>query len=499
LDDNFPFVINDEAYRVTVGTGNTLTCSYTFRAKDNLETAYYMTSFTVVYSRKAADGKTTSYDSEYYVNKSFNVKLTAKTVASPKPEKEETAKEDDLSLKMLNTPYGVYGGNCSVGFRVYSAKYHITSVVPVIDSNFPFVSTSDAYKVLRAKASKTLTCHYVFQVKNNVTSGYQGVVFRIAYVKNGQAVTVDKTVNVELQGKKTTKEKTESQKKSTPRVMVTGYTTTPGKVRPNDKFLLKLQVKNNASVTVRNVKFTLSTANGEFLPVSGASTAYVESIGAKAAVNLPFHMKASAGLGSKSYIITVKAEYEDEKAESYTAEDNVSIPVVLKDRISLTDVVSPDSLVVDGSADLSFSINNLGAGSLGNVTVLCKGKDFSCEETFVGNIAAGATGYANVTLTGTSATSEDSDGECKIIVKYENSSGESKRYTEKTNIYVSEEDLETDEVWEEDGSYSEKKGLPLAADIAIGIVAAVVVILVIRFILKKRRLKKEELWDDELL
>jgi hypothetical protein len=502
LDDNFPFVMNDEAYRVTAGSGNTLSCSYTFKAKDNLDTAYYMTSFAVVYSRKATDGKTTAYDSEYTVNKSFNVKITAKPVATPKPEKkEETARDDDISLKMMNTPSGTYGGSCSVGFRAYSSKYQIKSVVPVIDSSFPFVSTSEAYKVVRSAGTKNLTCHYQFQVKNNVTTGYQGVVFRISYVKNGQTLTTDKTVNVELTGKKaqTTKKET-SQKKSTPRVMVTGYTTNVKNVHPNSKFLLTLQVKNNASVTVHNVKFTLSTANGEFLPVSGASTAYVDSIGAKATVNLPFRMKASAGLGSKSYAITVKAEYEDGKAESYSAEDNVSIPVVQKDKISLTEVTPPDTLSVDGTADLSFSINNLGGGTLGNVTVSCKGEDFTCEEALVGSIAAGSTGYANVTLTGTKVTSEDSDGECTIVIKYENASGDTKRYTEKTNIFVTEED---DEAWDEsmgeDTEVSDKQGMPLAAKIVTGIVAVLVVIGVIRFIRRKRRLKKEELLDDELL
>jgi hypothetical protein len=132
--------------------------------------------------------------------------------------------------------------------------------------------------------------------------------------------------------------------------------------------------------------------------------------------------------------------------------------------------------------------------------VSCKGEDFTCEEALVGSIAAGSTGYANVTLTGTKVTSEDSDGECTIVIKYENASGDTKRYTEKTNIFVTEED---DEAWDEsmgeDTEVSDKQGMPLAAKIVTGIVAVLVVIGVIRFIRRKRRLKKEELLDDELL
>ena len=78
LDESFPFIMDDEAYRVTSGNGNSLQCSYTFTAKDNLETAYYLTGFTVMYGRKNMDGGTATYASEYFVNKSISVKISAK-------------------------------------------------------------------------------------------------------------------------------------------------------------------------------------------------------------------------------------------------------------------------------------------------------------------------------------------------------------------------------------------------------------------------------------
>ena len=82
LNDSFPFVMDNEAYRVTNGSGNSVSCSYTFRAKDNLDTAYYMAGFTVVYTRKAVDGSQTAYDSEYSLNKNISVKLTGKPKAT---------------------------------------------------------------------------------------------------------------------------------------------------------------------------------------------------------------------------------------------------------------------------------------------------------------------------------------------------------------------------------------------------------------------------------
>ena len=499
LNDSFPFVMDNEAYRVTNGSGNSVSCSYTFRAKDNLDTAYYMAGFTVVYTRKAVDGSQTAYDSEYSLNKNISVKLTGKPKATEKPDVKQDAKDADISLKMRNTPYGVYGGSCAVSFVASSKKYAIKTVVPMIDNNFPFASTTDAYKVIRSAGTRNLSCSYNFKVKNNVSTGYQGVVFRIGYLKNGQAVTEDKTVNIELKGK-TQKNKADKGKKSTPRVMVSGFTTDVKQVRPNGKFLLTLELRNNASQAVHNIKLTMSTENGEFLPLSGASTAYLDSIAAKSAAKVSFWMKAAAGLSSKSYQVTVKTEYEDGRANGYNAEDHVSIPVVQKDRISLTDVVPPDMLSVGGTGDLSFSINNLGGSALNNVSVICKGKEISCEKSFVGNIAAGATGYATVTLNGDQATADDSDGTCTIIVKYENASGETKKYTEKTNVYVTEEMDDADIPAGDTEDVQAKKGIPLAAKIAIGVAAVIVIIVIVRVIVKKRRKKKEEeLMDDELL
>ena len=124
------------------------------------------------------------------------------------------------------------------------------------------------------------------------------VTFKITYLKKNTAITTEKTINVGLQGKKE-KKGSSAGKKSTPRVMVVGYTTDKEKLQPGDTFKLSLKIKNNAPKTVYNVKFTLSTENGEFLPISGASTAYLDSIGAKNIVTLPFEMKASSGLASK--------------------------------------------------------------------------------------------------------------------------------------------------------------------------------------------------------
>ena len=74
------------------------------------------------------------------------------------------------------------------------------------------------------------------------------------------------------------------------------------------------------------------------------------------------------------------------------------------------------------------------------------------------------------------------------------------KYTEKTNVYVTEEMDDADIPAGDTEDVQEKKGLPLAAKIAIGVAAVIVIIVIVRVIVKKRRKKKEEeLMDDELL
>lgn len=501
INDSFPFETNDEAYKVISGSGNSVKCSYTFVARDNLETAYYPASFVVVYGRKSTGVGTDTYaDKDYYVTKNVNVKITAKPAATTTESTEASAAEDDITLAVKNSPQGTYGKNCNVAFTAKSKSCRITSVSPVISENFPFETQGDAYKCITSKGSRALNCNYQFKVRSDVATGYQTLTFNIVYTKHKQTYTATKSINVKLTGKKDNKAaEGKSSAKSTPRVMVTGYTTDVEKIVPNGTFRLTLHVKNNAKKAVSNIKFTLSTAEGEFLPVSGASTAYVESIAAGGSRDLVFEMKAAAGLSSKSYPITVKSEYEDSKAEAYTAEDNISIPVSLEDRISITDMMPPDNLTVGGSSDLSFSINNKGAGTLSNVSVKCEGEGFSCEESYVGNIASGATGYATITLQGEELTPENSDGKCKIIITYENSSGETKNYEEETFVFVMEESMEDiDDMMNEP---VEKKHGSLVLLLSILVIAVVIAVVVILRKRKRKRMiqEEEELMDDDLL
>lgn len=499
IDESFPFVTDNAAYAVTEGTGNKLACTYTFTTKDTLETGYYPISFVVVYSRKSASGTDLFKDQKYYVNKSFSVKVKAKPEVTTEAATEAEAADDDITMSVKKAPVGSYGKECAFSFTVKSSKCSITSVAPVINETFPFETNGDAYKTVSSKGTQKLECSYEFKVREDVATGYQPVSFTVTYIKDKKTCTATKTINVKTTGKKEEASTEGTGPISTPRLMVTGYETDATKIAPNSTFKLTLHLQNTAKQAISNIKVSLSTADGEFLPVSGSSTAYIESIGAGKSTDVVMDMKVASGLSNKPYQIIVKSEYEDSKANPFTAEDSVSIPVTLEDRISLTEVTPPDMLTVGGSGEVSFTINNMGGTNLSNVTVKCEGEDFTCEESFVGNIASGGNSYASVVLYGSKVTS--GEGKCKIVVTYENTEGETKSIEEETYVYVSEEVIDVDSVMEQDAAKeNQNKKSKKWLYVVVGVAAAAVVIsiLVVR---RKKRLdrEEEELMDDDVL
>jgi hypothetical protein len=134
---------------------------------------------------------------------------------------------------------------------------------------------------------------------------------------------------------------------------------------------------------------------------------------------------------------------------------------------------------VGTTGDFTLLVNNTGKSDISNVTIKVEGEGFSCEKTFVGNIKAGESSYADLILTGQEQTNP-SEKNTKIIVKYQNSSGEEKEFVKKIKLKVNQEeasDLET--VVEQNGSDSHQS-LPRPVKIlvifaGIGMVAAVVI------------------------
>jgi hypothetical protein len=417
-------------------------------------------------------------------------------------------RDSDILMTNLSVPDGVYGGTLDVFFTV-STNYDFTAVsIDTSASDFPFVKNENAYKILVPAewTDQPMNCSFTLDVKTNVKTGYYPLTFCVEYIKHGHHMYVNKTVDVYIEGEPetteeetTTEKETETLPESVPRVIVTGYQTDIEKVYAGDEFELTLSVKNTSSETpVSNLKISLTAAANEFLPSSGSSTLFIDSIPAGATKTININMKAQASLEQKPYVLSVDMEYESDKHKAYTAKESISIPVFLETKLKVTSVeIMPDSVEVYGQANVMFNINNTGKSAISNVQVSVDSENVEAEDSFIGNIAAGATAYADFMVTGVSPTMDD--GAVRVIISYEDSAGIAGTYETTINLYVYEPiSMDVDEPFDVMPEPEEPQQ-DISRYIWIGIgVAAVILVIIIIVIKKRKRKKEEEELEDEI-
>lgn len=486
IDDSFPFETDNEAYRVSRGSGDTVHVSYTFNTKKNMAAGYYPLSFAVLYN------KSDSQNTEFYVTKQISVDLKSTEQTSSDPQ----AAEGDVTLKVPSVPSGTYSGPCTVSFRLKAKGCSLVSVSPQVTDNFPFEAAGEAYQTKKLTGTSA-SVSYKFKVRSDVNTGYSPVTFDVKYKKGKKTLSTQKTVYVKLTGKSSGDGGTSGTEvaSSNPRLMVSGYDSSVKDIHPGDDFRLNLHMRNTAKQTVSNIKITLTSDGNDFIPVSGANSQFVESIPADTTKDVIFELKAGAGLTTSVYTVGVHSSYEDSRSDAFDVDDSIAIPVTQVASASITDIVPPDGLAVDTPADMTFTVNNTGACDLTDCRVIASGDGISCEEQNLGKITAGSQGYATLSLTG---TSEEDESDVTITVTYKDPAGRDQTLTADTTVSVLKDAPVTDDMSDEDQAPA-KRGVPFWIWVIAAVVIAVIVIFIIRHRRKKRLAREEEeLMDDEI-
>lgn len=264
---------------------------------------------------------------------------------------------------------------------------------------------------------------------------------------------------------------------ATPRVMMWGYSVTEGEIYAGEEFELSLVLRNTATTAVKNVKLTISTEQGEFLPVDGAGTAYAAKIGGQQEEAFTFKLEAIHGLAEKSYKLKLKTEYEGNDGTGYTVEEEIFLPVSLKQRLSVTDVFIPESDIQLGdTVEVGASVNNLGDGTLYHVSAHLSGDNIEEAISYIGNIDAGKQGNIDI-LTKATAVSEMGNKN-KLTITYEDQKGNQQEETYEISVLVAQPSYENLEKVKEAPNYGKiwtriilvAVGVLLIAGITIGII-----------------------------
>ena len=347
---------------------------------------------------------------------------------------------------------------------------------------------------------------WTLRTRKDAPSGYMPISFNVTFENDDKSLSnVTLTSYVKVVG---TTGISADGKSSTPRVIVTGFSTSPETVHAGDTFTLTLHMQNTSKATaVKNMVFDIQAASestdttyvaASFLPTAGSSTVFVDKIAAGANKDISIELEARSDLAQKPYVINVKMNYEDESVNAYENTASVSIPVRQEARIDTSSVeVTPQSIEVGGEANVSFSLYNIGKTKLYNASVKFQADSVTGGDTYLGNIDPGATGSVDAYLSGAAATTDD--GKVKILINFEDESGEKTTIEKEMELYVTEmmdyDDGMTDDGMMDDGSQSQSGFkiwyvlIPLVL-----VLAAVVAVIVIR---KKKAKKAAALLDAE--
>lgn len=413
--------------------------------------------------------------------------------------------DNDIRVDGVGTLSAGAGGVAGINFKAFpetGVNALILTVRPKMDTAGPFVVDDAMHEVFTKTENDTYG--FVFNVKGDVKTGYYPIAFEIEYVKDGNIFYVEKSIDIALFGVEEETTTASDSQVSVPRIIVTGFETNPEKVMAGEEFELTIHLQNTSNRTaVSNVKVSMSTANNEFLPASGSSTEFVRSISCGATKDIVIKMKAQGNLEQKPYVLTVACDYEGEKNAPYTASESISIPVYQEAKAKITDIeVMPESIEVYSQANVMFSINNTGKSTLYNVQVsIDKDNPYvQSDDSFVGNIQPGSTGYADFMVNGIAPTMDD--GIVKVIISYEDANGEVGTFEQDINLFVYEpyyEEPMDDMFFEDPGMMMEEpqannSWIWIVAGIAV--VAVVIIVTVVVIKKKKRRALEEELEDE---
>lgn len=466
-------------------------------------------------------------------------------------------KNSDVGIEVTKSITGASGKTVKIEFRLKSndaENIKLKSVYPVIDTMFPFETSGDAYKVISAAndAEKQINLDASFSMKtrSDITTGYQSVKFIGEYTKTASDGTtadyyVIKTINIYFTGgsasgsnsgstsgstsdstsggKSNNKSSSDSDNDSdsdsdydygsysggsngdsdeettAPKLVITGYDTKPEKIMAGETFTLTIHVQNTSKTTsVCNGKFLIGNEAGNFLPTSGSSAVYVESIPAGKTGDIKIELKTAADLAQKNYILVVKGDFDDGKGNNFTSSDNLSVPVYQEVRLGVTDVtMTPEAIGIGSEGSLMFTINNQGSAGVYNVNVSVKDDAASCEDSYVGNIAASSSAYATLNVTGVEDNSDK--GTIKLVISYEDSEGNAGELEQEVACLISDEAAmefaEDLSMLEDEEDEASAMNWVLIAIISLVVVAGIIVAIIL--IIKRRKKRAAELLEDD--
>lgn len=398
--------------------------------------------------------------------------------------------------------------------------FRIEPVVSGVTSEFPFEleyasygkTMADIQVATNADGEVTDTWFdFPFKVKSDAVNGYYPISFKLYHLyqntnlQETDPVETTITTYVEIRnGKKpssgdSTIAPTDP---STAILLLEGYTVEPQEIKAGDEFDLTLRIRNTSDKTVTDVKSTLSELNKTVLPVSGASSFFIEKVAPGEVVEQTVRLKATASAGVDPVELTLSNAFVQDNTAK-TSSDTFVLPVVQVSNLSLDPPSYPIETYAGESFNLMMNLYNKGKSRLYNVSVYLDSDSMVADENYyAGNMESGSSKSYDVMVTPNADASGQISGD--IVVTYEDAEGNVTEKRTPINLNVaSYEDMYgyyEDPGFMEDGMMVDAEPAPQGIPfwvwilVAVGVAGAAAVVVVV--IVRKR--KKAQVDDDEM-
>ena len=382
-------------------------------------------------------------------------------------------------------PTGTPNQTISMRIPVINVGGTLTSVTvsPVVSTSldeFPFVVESTSYsKYFNYWASGEVKyLDYTFTVSPFATAGNKAIKFKASYYENSAPAEGSFSTQITI---------IDGYDASAMAVMVKEYKlyvddTEVSGLMAGEETELRLTVINNSKVdTAKKVIGSLVFTNspGLTLCVGGTDTAYADSIKPGGTATLKYKIMAKQDAEVGPAMLGINLTYETTEAVAGKAAQNIMLPISQKmDILAGTPEVygTPSK---DKEATISVPLTNMGRAKAMNIRVLATDGMKSSTPCYVGDLLAGGSTSADVTVSFTKIGAFVG----KLILQYEDANGEtySQDISVPLSVAESSADADANNVSTQKNGTGSRWWLWLIVILLVLFIIAVIVYVIIRY------------------
>jgi|GEM_PF-6027129 len=228
------------------------------------------------------------------------------------------------------------------------------------------------------------TRNYPIAVNVSYEAGKDGHYAPVSYTQHIGAA-VERPGDADGQG--------EDKDRSTPKVIVDYYAFEPATLEPGMEFDLTLTLYNTSRQhDVRNMKVTLLSHDGTFIPVESSNSFYIVEMGRDSRAYHTIRLRVNPSSTSMIYVINVDIAYEGVDGMPINAGETISIPVRVDPILVVGDIMLPYETGVMSQMWTSVNFYNMGKVTIYNLLVSLEGEFQSMTPNyFAGTLDTGRT------------------------------------------------------------------------------------------------------------